>query len=246
MRKIFYFILLMLIPAIHAFSQPWMKNISSLKSIDDSARFVEIQKAFKNYWKDREIEKGHGYNPFKRWEWFMEQRIWGEWKIPDHILWEESTTKQQLRKTKSAVGNWSLLGPVESSRYIDTDEVLGSGRIDCIAFHPSDTNIIWVGSPTGGLWKTIDGGNKWYTTTDDLPSLGISDIVLDPDNPDTIYLATGDRDAHAIYSAGILKSTDGGETWNTTGLSFDQAHESLVNRLLINPDSTYVLIAGRH
>jgi len=236
----------MLIPAINAFSQPWMKNISSLKSIDDSARFVEIQKAFKSYWKDREIEKGHGYNPFKRWEWFMEQRIWGEWKIPNHILWEESIKKQELMKTKSAGGNWSLLGPVESPRYLDTDEVLGSGRIDCIAFHPSDTNVIWVGSPTGGLWKTINGGNTWYTTTDNLPSLGISDIVLDPGNPDIIYLATGDRDAHAIYSAGILKSTDGGETWNTTGLSFDQSDNKLVNRLLINPDNTNILIAARN
>ncbi|MBA7525290.1 hypothetical protein ES705_17441 [subsurface metagenome] len=246
MYKIYCSLLLLIFSVAQVFSQPWMRNIPSLKSIDDSTRFVEIQKAFKNYWKDREIEKGHGYNPFKRWEWFMEQRIWGEWKIPNRILWEESTKKQQLRKTKSAGGNWTLLGPVESARYIDTDEVLGSGRIDCIAFHPSDTNVIWVGSPTGGLWKTIDGGNTWYTTTDDLPSLGISDIVLDPGNPDIIYLATGDRDAHAIYSAGILKLTDGGETWNTTGLSFDQNDVNLVNRLLINPDSTYVLIAGKH
>jgi photosystem II stability/assembly factor-like uncharacterized protein len=244
MRKIYCFVLLIFIPAFYGFNQPWMKNISNLKSLDDSASFINIRKAFNDYWKDRVVEKGHGFNPFRRWEWFMEQRIWGEWKIPNHILWQESEKKQQLRKTKSSEGNWSLIGPVESSRYIDTDEVLGSGRIDCIAFHPTDTNIIWVGSPTGGLWKTKDGGTTWYTTTDSLPSLGISDIVLDPDNPDIIYLATGDRDANAIYSAGILKSTDGGETWDTTGLSFSQSDNNLVNRLLINPDNTNVLIAA--
>ena len=70
---------------------------------------------------------------------------------------------------------------------------------------------MWIGSPGGGIWKTIDGGLTWSTNTDNLPVLGISDIVIDPTNKQIMYAATGDADGGATYSIGILKSVDGGK-----------------------------------
>jgi len=61
------------------------------------------------------------------------------------------------------------------------------------------------------LWKTTDQGTTWTTNTDLLPNLGVSGIAIDPLHPDTMYIATGDRDADDTYSIGVLKSTDG---WN--------------------------------
>ena len=60
----------------------------------------------------------------------------------------------------------------------------GNGRVNCIEFHPTNPDIFWVGAPGGGLWKTIDGGNTWTTNTDNLPVLGVSDIIIDPTNTD--------------------------------------------------------------
>ena len=48
--------------------------------------------------------------------------------------------------------------------------------------NPNNDNILWVGSPAGGLWKSIDGGQNWTSNTDLLPNLGVSDIAIDPTN----------------------------------------------------------------
>ncbi len=55
---------------------------------------------------------------------------------------------------------------------------------------------------------------------DDLASLGVSGIAVDPTDPDVIYVATGDGDGNDTYGLGVLRSTDGGATWNSTGLNW--------------------------
>ena len=91
--------------------------------------------------------------------------------------------------------------------------------MNCIAFDPFDANIIWVGSPAGGLWKSVDGGANWTTNTDNLPVIGVH-IAINPDNNQIMYIVTGDAYATDTYSIGVLKSTDGGQSWNTTGISY--------------------------
>ena len=100
---------------------------------------------------------------------------------------------------------------------------------------------MWVGSPSGGLWKTIDGGETWYETTDDLPLIGVSDIAVDPTNPDIIYMATGDADGWDTYSIGLLKSTDGGETWEKSlDWSYDQRRGVWMIKVSpLNPNIVY-------
>ena len=99
-----------------------------------------------------------------------------------------------------------------------------------------------VGAPAGGLWKSTDGGSNWSTNTDNLPVIGVSHIAINPNNSQIMYIVTGDANATATYSIGILKSTDGGATWNTTGLSYLVEQEQTVNKVIINPnfpDSLY-------
>ncbi|MFH2142911.1 MAG: PKD domain-containing protein [Bacteroidota bacterium] len=217
-------------------SQPWMKSVNT----KDSDNFFKIQESFEQYWKNKKIEKGKGWKQFKRWEWFMEQRVESNGKIPQSIIWKEYLKEKQ---NKTITGNWTHLGPVDTPLDINYGDKSGSGRINCIEFHPTNQNIFWVGSPSGGVWKTTDGGNSWITTTDDLPSIGISDIAVDPSNPDILYVATGDGDASDTYSIGILKSIDGGATWNTTGLSNNITDYYNFRRILVNPNSTNIVIA---
>jgi xyloglucan-specific exo-beta-1,4-glucanase len=112
----------------------------------------------------------------------------------------------------------------------------GIGRINCIALHPTDSNILFVGTACGGIWRSIDGGVNWASSNDALPSMSITDISINPLNPDTIYAATGDAPGNWVfdtgwnfffpgghYACGILMSTDGGQTWNQTGLTYSQA-----------------------
>jgi photosystem II stability/assembly factor-like uncharacterized protein len=108
-----------------------------------------------------------------------------------------------------------------------------AGRINFVRFHPTNTNIIYVGAPVGGLWITTNGGTSWTTNTDQLAVIGCSDIAIDPSNTNIMYLATGDGDAGDSYSIGVLKSTDGGVTWNTTGLTWAVSLGRTISKLII-------------
>ena len=115
-------------------------------------------------------------------------------------------------------GEWENIGPNNVG-----------GRTISIAIHPIDTNIIFLGSASGGLWKTTTGGigvNAWQYVETGYPILGVSAIALNPDNPDEIYIGTGetyaygkttngliDRTERGTFGMGILKSQDGGANW---------------------------------
>ena len=224
-------------------AQPWLKKLNNDGvNLENEQDFKEIQKAFNEYWKGKEIERGKGFKPFSRWEYMMQSRTFDDINR-SAIMWDAYMEKLKPREELTE-GEWNLIGPKVPPVDISTGYIVGAGRIDCIEFHPTDSLIFYIGSPTGGLWKTTDGGNTWVTLTDQLPSMGIADIAIHPQNPDTIFIATGDRDAGDVYSAGVLKSTDGGINWTTTSLSFAQSQQNIVNRLLIRPDQPDTLIAG--
>jgi hypothetical protein len=162
-------LLLFLLSFQMGFSQPWMSKISSEKPT-----FKKIQTAFNGYWKDKPIEKGKGYKQFKRWEWFTESRLLPNGDIPSssitrdefHKYYSKQNIEKQSNTQKSlqSNANWTFKGPSTTPGGYN-----GLGRINCIAFHPTNPNIFWVGTPAGGLWKTITGGASWTTNTDNLP-----------------------------------------------------------------------------
>ncbi|MBK7965847.1 MAG: hypothetical protein IPK10_11550 [Bacteroidetes bacterium] len=109
----------------------------------------------------------------------------------------------------------------------------------------------------GGLWKTTDNGVTYTPLTDNLPITRISDIAIDPINPNTIYISVCDfeyigigffldgRKRHTHYGIGVYKSTDGGLTWTPTGLSFSltQGDVSLIRKIIIHPTNTNNVVA---
>lgn len=149
--------------------------------------------------------------------------------------------RDKAAAAKATVANWQLLGPIGPPAPTNWNNY-SVGRIDAIAFHPTDANTFYAGSPTGGLWKTTNGGASWIFLSQAWPSLGVSDIVLDPTNPNIIYVATGDRDSGATLAFGIQKSTDGGSTWTT--LPTPSTNASRQSRLLVHPTTpSTVLLA---
>jgi hypothetical protein len=222
-------------------AQPWMDGISK-----DSMNFYTIRNTYQKKRTDnnQDTVRDGEYKKFKRWEWFMEPRVYpsGDISLPstNSKRFQEYLTKNENKQTptnfnttsRSVTGNWTSLGPFSASSHPNYGHG-GVGRIDFITIDPLDPNIIWVGSPSGGLWKSIDGGVNWNTNTDLLSVLGCSDLVIDPTNSNIIYLATGDKNTGQINSIGILKSTDGGTTWNPSGLSWTVNSYNRIFKLLI-------------
>lgn len=220
-----------------SFGQLWVEMMH-----DPNANFYETQQAFNEYWEGKTIEKGKGYKQFKRWEHHMEPRVYpsGDVKLAslaltNYRLWEEEQLAAGI--PKSLNGDWTPMGPVGNP----TNG--GAGRINFIRFHPTTTTTFWVGAPDGGLWKTTNGGTSYTTNTDQLAVIGCSDLAIDPSNPQIMYLATGDGDGADTYSVGVLKSTDGGNSWNTTGLTWTVNQGRTISRILVNPTNPQIVMA---
>ena len=225
-------------------AQPWNEGI-----ITENPTFFEIQTAFENYWQGKIKDRGMGFNVYKRWEWYWEQRVGlsGEFPSPMHNYNEWLKFNQQLHRRTDFGANWRPLGPTTTPSGYN-----GLGRLNCIAFHPTDSNTFWVGSPSGGVWKTTDFGNNWTTTSDRNPVLGVSSIAVNPIHPDTLYAATGDGDRGSLWgmtggpqgdnhSIGVIMSADGGATWQLTGLNWNVNEAKLIRTIIIHPEKPWIL-----
>ena len=226
--------------------QPWMRYIPGEKSTAKSEPdFFQIKEAFDRYWQDRPVERGKGYKPFRRWEYFMQSRIDSDGYLDLQQYQTAFWNKVLNTNAAQASGfNWQYIGPGNTPVNIVSNQKSGNGRINCIAFHPSNPNIIYAGAPSGGLWLSYAGGGSWETTTDKLASLGVSDIVIDYTNPNNIYLVTGDGDAGETYSVGVIKSTDGGQNWQPTGLQFLTSQYVYFRRIIMHPAKPLTMFAA--
>ena len=253
MKKFIFLILGIVINSV-VFSQSWINNLPNNKSKNELTLF-DYRKAFDDYWEPFNVDRGYymkngvkkkagGWKQFNRWAWNMEGQInpqTGEFpiKTAQEVYNEYQKVNPKLKGVKSA--SWISLGPNSSG-----GGYAGVGRINCIAFHPSDNNTYWVGIPSGGLWVTTNNGTNWTCLTDDNNVLGVSDIIIPSDyvSSQTIYIATGDRDAWDNRSVGVLKSTDNGATWNSTGINYNLSDYCMVTRLLLDPNSDNTIIAA--
>lgn len=143
------------------------------------------------------------------------------------------TESDDISKGKDTL-KWTPMGPFTS--------IAGIGRVNCITFSPNDTNTLYIGAPSGGFWKSYDHGKTWETTTDAISSIGVSGISIPNDSPNVIYISTGDKDLWDSRSIGILKSIDGGNTWDTTGLIFNISTENRIcGKVIINQQHQNIL-----
>lgn len=119
--------------------------------------------------------------------------------------------------TEGVLSNWTSLGDVSTI----------GGRVLCVEVDPNNSNTVWAGSASGGIWKSVNGGTSWTGITTNLPVLGVSSIIVDPSNSNVIYAGTGEVyrvdtsnigfsvwKTRGTYGIGIIKSTDGGATWS--------------------------------
>src|SRR6056297_33822 len=212
---------------------------------DGRANFYEIQQEFDSTWSGMENVRGSGWKPFKRWEYETEERVYPTGEFPPrHQLYTElqkfnSYKGRQFGDNERNQGNWEELGPLSWQNQSGWNP--GIGRVNFIYEEPGNQNTIYVGTPAGGLWRSEDEGNSWTPLTDQLPSMGVSGIAVDPGNTDVIYIATGDRDANDYNGVGVLKSTDYGQTWQTTGIGWNISDGIKSNWLIMHPDNAQIL-----
>ncbi len=239
MKKYLYYILFLSI--CHGYSQynenaPWMNINQKKSSIKSKTKLSDLSAAFNQYWKNRDFQKkGSGFKPFKRWENHWKNHLLEDGSVPTpELLWAAWESKQKLKGGKSNSSNWQSKGPYT------TNLKTGQGRVNTFAVDPNNATTFYVGAPSGGLWKSSDSGINWIPLSDQIPQIGVSGIAIDPNNSSIIYIATGDDDALDTYSVGVMKSIDGGITWNKTGLDFSSTN-SISNEIYIHPTNSNII-----
>ena len=114
-----------------------------------------------------------------------------------------------------------------------------SGRIADIVFHPDNDNIWYVAVGSGGVWKTENAGTTWTPLFDQQASYSTGCITLDPQNPSTVWVGTGENvgGRHVAYGDGIYRSNDGGKSWENLGLKKTEH----ISKIIVHPDNSNVV-----
>ena len=116
---------------------------------------------------------------------------------------------------------------------------LMSGRISDIVIHPENENLWYVTAGSGGVWKTENSGTTWKSIFDGQKSFSIGCISLDPQNPNIIWVGTGENvgGRHVAYGDGIYKSEDGGSSWKNMGLKKSEH----LSKIIIHPNNSDII-----
>ncbi len=184
-------------------------------------------------------------------QWISQIRAYPDTDIPAdkfYKAFEYSRDHLQLLNERDDLGQWQSIGPNNIG-----------GRTLCVAVHPIDTGIVFLGAASGGLWKSTSGGtgaNAWTQINTGYPSSAVSSIAIDSVNPNTVYIGTGEnygyqfsqngvevRVTRGMYGIGILKTTNGGQTW-TKSLDWSYDNKRGVWKVIINPKNSNTLFAG--
>jgi hypothetical protein len=179
--------------------------------------------------------RGTGYKQFQRW---LYERKFHTSENGYYISPVTEWNKYQQANTSMAArfgeaGSWTELGPYGWTRTSGWNP--GTGRLSALAIHPSNENIIYVGSPGGGIWKSVNGGANWTPLTDNINSswMFIFALTIDPANQNIVYAGTSG-------SAGLLKSTDAGATWAVAGAG----PSGTIRKILIHPSNSNIVFAA--
>lgn len=127
---------------------------------------------------------------------------------------------------------WRQIGPFRA------------GRVTAVAGIAGNAAVYYMGTPGGGLWKTVDGGMVWTPIFDQVPVDSIGAVTVAPSRPDVVYVGTGDVSmvgGSVNFGKGVYKSTDAGKTWQHIGL---EETEHIGNMWVDPHDPDVVLVAA--
>jgi photosystem II stability/assembly factor-like uncharacterized protein len=154
------------------------------------------------------------------------QRAFPYDNVPSEAYYAASEWTQERAASRGNAVEWELAGPTNVG-----------GRITDVAMHSSDLQTIYAATASGGVWKSLDAGENWFPISDNLPSLSIGDIALDPSDKNSIYCGTGETNGgggSVTYDGrGVFKSADGGNTWTSLGLE----NTGSIGRIEVDPEN---------
>lgn len=216
--------------SVSAFSQGYMQMIE-----EGTHTVQEIIDNAEAYFADKDKGRGSGYKQFKRWEYHALRMMNDEGYLPSQQYWLDNlnTYNAYLNETAGTRqllnDNWVELGPTSIDPTSSWSP--GVGRMTGIAVDRTNTDHIITGGFTGGIWRTLDGGQNWTPLSDNFINLEVHSVTIAPNDSDTYFFGSG--------LGQLYKSEDAGATWAQIGT----AGTGPLNKILINPDDPNLMFA---
>jgi hypothetical protein len=138
--------------------------------------------------------------------------------------------------------SWTFLGPRPITNEYWSGNAPASGRVISIAPHPTNGQIVYAAAASGGLWKSTTGGTSWAPLTDELSILNSGAVALDPANPETVYLGTGEYQTSS-GGDGIFRSVDGGANWERIATT-SQVGSNISKIVVVPGNPTVIHVSG--
>ena len=167
-------------------------------------------------------------------DYLFQQRSFPSGKIDRQAYLESLSSINQYRAKNQGLDNdWIPAGPFNIS-----------GRVTDIEVHSQDDNIIYTGSASGGVLKSLDKGMNWINIFEGMPTQAIGDMTLSSQNSDLIVVGTGESNAGggslAYDGLGVFASNDGGMSWRHLGLE----DVGSIGKVMIDPTNDDIMYVG--
>ena len=190
---------------------------------DNSINFYDVCKEADKYFTTHHKGKGSGWKGYQRWKNANESKFAPSGVRNDFDplfvskAYKNIVQNSSVNSERSLYSNgWKDLGPYRIDS-VSGAYSTGLGRVICSYVHKTNVQIMYVGSRSGGFWKSTNGGTTWKVTTDTLPASGVGSITAKP--TDANYVLIGVQNGSNNYSHGIYRSLNGGDTWTQTNFN---------------------------
>ena len=181
----------------------------------------------------------------KRRDWFLSQRVYPFDSLPADARRTGWLSRPEEARAENglAAPMWQKIGPAPTNSYFPNNWGQTSGRINAVAVSPSNPQLILIGAATGGIWRSTDGGTNFTSVSDGHVDLAVGSVAFAPSNHSIVYAGMGDNNG-GYLGTGVLKSTDGGVTWNRISSNTLPA-PGRISRIAVDPNNENIVYAAQ-
>jgi hypothetical protein len=221
-----------------------VENEHETEGVDDDADSPTLRANAQEEWYTEHVSP----HPVRGGPWTAEYRRFVlEVAAKERQKYEDLMKKPVLPATPTTLlpasgTQWASLGPTTAAFIQNGGTTLNqvdSGRLNSIVVDPANPQRIFVATAAGGVWRSINGGGTWIPITDALGTLSTGSLVMDPNNSNTLYLGLGDSfDGTGV---GLVKSTDGGDTWSAPVYL---GNSTMTPQVIVAPGNSQIVLAA--
>ncbi|MBK7939515.1 MAG: T9SS type A sorting domain-containing protein [Lewinellaceae bacterium] len=218
----------------------WMQMM-----LADNPNVFEIQKNYSEYFENHAFTKNVYTQFYKRWMHWARPYTQADGSLHEPTVDEmgaAENTRKNIRSSKpdaakkndpglGFIANWTFLGPNQTYDTDGVTEVTWQTNIYSLDIAPANSNVLYAGGESGGLWKTTNKGLNWNLLTINVLHGSFGAVKIHPADPNTVYAATGGK---------IIKTTDGGDNWTAVY----SENNLWVNEIAIKSDNPNIVLAA--